>query len=147
METQKVNFLKYWGVFLATSYGLIIVAEVIAYLASFELPSAISVVSAMLGGAYAGSYFIRWEGREPDRRELWTLILGSFGLSIVVGVALLGLIALVSPELGTALSAVLSKLSLLTFIGIALFVTVLYGLALWLGYGSLARTMARHMKK
>lgn len=81
---ERINYAKY-GLFFALFYLFIIVLiGVFTMVTDIQIPSALSVVTAMAGGIYLGSKFYKDQGRAPDKAEKRKLCLSAMGGAIVV---------------------------------------------------------------
>lgn len=80
----RINYAKY-GLFFALFYLLIIAfLGVFTMVTAIQIPSALSVITAMAGGIYLGSKFYKDQGRAPDKAEKRKLCLSAMVGSIIV---------------------------------------------------------------
>lgn len=116
-----------------------------------EVGGWINFLVVMFAALFTGQLFVKRHGRMPEGPERMKLILGSFAASWLVSLVLfagfaLGVQAMFGDEGGAVVNDILQTIGALPsalLLAIGAIVSVVYLVAIWLGYGPLLRMSER----
>ncbi len=147
-EMRMQNFyVRYCGSYLLVYLGLTILVGVVTTVLNIDMPSVMSLITAMVCAYYSAYLFVNDNNRLPDKSEKRRFTLCSFTAITVLSCIFVGVLLMIIPELREEIKHMMATLPAWGIAFIFIIVGVLYYFTIFWGFSQGAKMQVKALEK
>lgn len=140
-------YFRYCGLYLVPYIGLSLAVIAITIFTSWQPPSVLSIIIAMVSGYYPAYQFVKDHNRAPTKSEKHRFTLATLILIFALSTVAVGIFMAIVPGLSEQIKMMMDQLSGGVFAGIIIVTMLIYYGVILLGFGMGAKMQIKALEK